>query len=251
MRTLETVDRALQLLQLFREPGQELTVSALAAGLGIHRSSASRFAATLAERGFLERFEGSEAFHLGPEIGRLGMLVMADRDLVKDAQPAMQRLAEQTGETVVLSILDGTSSLDISQVDGAYILGARKWMGQRAPLHASSNGKVFLAFADLDVPDLDGPPPTERAIRERDELQEEIHRVREQGWAASLGEFEEGLNGVAVPVRDDTGRCIAALSVFGPEYRMSEERLPEVAVLTMDAAQEISARLGHLAPSSS
>jgi DNA-binding IclR family transcriptional regulator len=245
MRTLETVDRALRMLQLFDRPGQEMTVSALAAGLGIHRSSASRFAATLAERGFLERATRGEAFRLGPEIGRLGMLSVADRDLVTDAQPVMQRLAERTGETVVLSVLDQGEALDIAQADGSYLVGTRKWKGRRAPLRSSSDGKVFLAFAEVDPAAL---PPSPDAGTPDAQLHPEIAQVRDQGWAASLGELEEGLHGVAVPVRDHLGRCVAALSVSGPDYRLPTELLPEVAAVVSDAAEEISARLGYIAP---
>ncbi|WP_219414702.1 IclR family transcriptional regulator [Pseudonocardia nigra] len=234
MRTLETVERALRMLQLFDHPGQEMTVGAMAAALGIHRSNASRFAATLAERGFLERSTTGEAFRLGPEIGRLGMLSIADRDLVTDAQPVMQRLADKTGENVVLSVLDQGEALDIAQADGSYIVGTRKWRGRRAPLHSSSDGKVFLAFAGAAEPD--------------DLLRAEIEQVRHQGWAASLGELEEGLHGLAVPVRDHLGRCVAALSVSGPDYRLPKERLEEVAAVVTDAAAEISARLGYAAP---
>lgn len=237
MRTLETVERALRLLQLFDHPGQEMTVSAMAAALGMHRSSASRFAATLAERGFLERSTAGEAFRLGPEIGRLGMLSIADRDLMTDAQPVMQRLAEQTGETVVLSVLDQGEALDIAQADGSYLVGMRKWRGRRAPLHSSSDGKIFLAFAI-----------TTAIVDVEEQLRTELEQVRRQGWAASLGELEEGLHGLAVPVRDHLGRCVAALSVSGPDYRLPEERLEEVAAVVVDAAEEISARLGHAAP---
>ncbi|WP_104141323.1 IclR family transcriptional regulator [Arthrobacter sp. ZGTC131] len=249
MRTLETVDRALQMLQLFDRPGQEKTVSALAAGVGIHRSSASRFAATLAERGFLERSAGGEGFCLGPEIGRLGMLAIADRDLTKDAQPIMRRLAEQTGETVVLSVLDGDEALDIAQADGTYLIGTRKWIGRRSPLYASSAGKVFLAFTDIDILELSLEPRSGRAIASQDQLQVEIEQVRDSGWAAARGELEEGLYGVAAQVRGDRGQCIAALSVSGPEYRVPDTRLSELAVLVVAAADEISARLGGVVSS--
>lgn len=245
MRTLETVDRAVQMLLLFDHPRQEMTVSALAAGLGIHRSSASRLAATLAGRGLLERSGAGEAFRLGPEIGRLGMLVLAGRDLVREAQPFMQQLAEKTGETVVLSVLDRGEALDVAQVDGNHLIGARQWMGRRAPLHASSDGKVFLAFADIDLDGLATPPVTDRTITRAASLRAEIDRVRRQGWAGARGELERGLFGVAVPVWDQWDLCIGALSVSGPEYRVPEKRLPELAAVALEAAERLGTRLGR------
>lgn len=248
MRTLETVDRALQLLQTFERPGQELTVSAFATRLGIHRSSASRLAATLAERGFLQRASGSEAFRLGPEVGRLGMLMVASRNLTVDAREAMVELADETGETVVLSVLDKGQALDIAQVHGAgHLIGGQNWLGRRAPLHASSDGKVLLAFADVDLSDLELPAATQHTITDLDELRAEVARVRDRGWATAVGELEDGLRGVAVPVWDHTDQCVAALSVSGPEYRLSDQRLSEIASLAQAAARKISGRLGHVA----
>ena len=107
MRTLETVDRALVMLLAFDgDAGRELTVAALAARVGVHRSSASRLAATLAQRDFLERAQGrGEAFRLGPALTRLGLLAMDGRGLISAATEVMEQLAEEVGEAVVLSVL--------------------------------------------------------------------------------------------------------------------------------------------------
>ncbi|SRR5579875_43761 len=247
MRTLETVDRALQVLLAFdRGAGGELTVTALASHLGIHRSSASRLAATLAQRGFLERVSGSEAFRLGPTLGRLGLLALGGRGLISESRAAMERLAEETGETVVLSVLEGSEAVDVAQVSGRYLIGARNWIGRRSPLHASSDGKVFLAFAKAR------PAPgrlvalTQRTIVDRRRLAIEISRTRERGWASVEGELEEGLNGVAAPVFEAGARCVAALSVSGPAYRVRAESLARLAALALARADEIGARLGRL-----
>ncbi len=246
MRKLETVDRALLVLQSFTQPGQTLTVTMLVEALGVHRSSASRLAGTLAERGFLERAADSEAFRLGPAAVRLGRLALASRDIAVDARGAMTQLAHKTGETAVLSILQGTEALDIVQVDGPHLVGTRKWAGRLAPLHASSDGKIFLAFCDIDVNDVQLSALTMRTITGADELQTELEIVRCRGWAVATGELEEGLRGVAVPVRDDFDRCIAALSVSGPEYRISDESIPKIVELLQIAASEISVKLGYM-----
>lgn len=246
MRRLETVDRALQVLQAFDSHGQELTVSELAGRLDIHRSSASRLAGTLADRCFLERVPGSEAFRLGPEVARLGMLAVGWRDIVAEARRPMDDLAERVGEAVVLSVLDGDQTLDIAQIDGPHRIGARQWSGQRSPLHASSDGKIFLAFCDVDPDRLVLDRRTPHTITSVRKLRAEIERVRAQGWSVARGEFEEGLQGAAAPVWDHLDRCVAALSVSGPEYRLSEKQLPEIAHEVRSAAEEISARMGHM-----
>ncbi len=247
MRKVETVDRALRLLQLFVGHEQELTVGALAAQLGVHHTSISRLAGTMVDRGFLERVPGSEALRLGPEIARLGMLAVASRDLVRDAREAMSELAEQTGETVVLSVLDHMEAVDVIQEDSSHRIGTRNWSGQRSPLHASSNGKVFLAFAGIDLHKLPRPALTPQTITRLADLRAEIQRTRERGWGAARGELELGLNGIAVPVWDGEDRCLAALSVSGPEYRLPEPKLPEIAELARAAAARIGRRLGRAA----
>lgn len=245
MRTLETVDRALQLLLAFDAGDErELTVAALAARLEIHRSSASRLAATLAQRGFLERAADGEAFRLGPALGRLGLIASGRRGLVAESRDAMERLALRMGETIVLSVLDGRDCVDVAQASGPHLVGVRNWVGRRSPLHASSDGKVFLAFADADVGRGRLRALTGRTISSRGALEDEIARVRARGWASVEGELEEGLNGVAAPVFDSGGRCVAALSVSGPAYRLPVERLAEAGPQAQAGADEIRARLG-------
>jgi DNA-binding IclR family transcriptional regulator len=248
MRTLETVDRALRLLLAFEADGErELTVAALAARLAIHRSSASRLAATLAQRGFLERAGGSEAFRLGPALGRLGLIAMGLRGLVAESREVMERLAHETRETVVLSVLDGRDCVDVAQASGPHLVGMRNWVGRRSPLHASSDGKVFVAWGGATPPPGRLPALTSRTITSRRVLDREIGRARERGWASVEGELEDGLNGVAAPVFDSAGRCVAALSVSGPAYRLTAERLAELGPRVRAAAREIAARLGGYA----
>src|SRR5215218_1407898 len=212
---LQTVDRALRLLLLFEEVDQEYRVGEIAAMLGVEKSGASRLAATLANRGFLERVPGSEAFRIGPELGRLGMLnVSSSHNLIELARRPMENLATETAETVNLARLEDRKVVNIAQVDGAHLVGVGDWVGWKTEPHATANGKVLLAFTE---------------------------NLSEHG---SLQSPEEAFNGVAVPVSDALGRCRASLSVSGPVYRMPPARLPEIAVLCKKAAGEISASLG-------
>jgi DNA-binding IclR family transcriptional regulator len=246
----QSVDRALQLLLLFEEVNQEHRVGELAAMLGVDKSTVSRLAATLVERGFLERAPGSEAFRLGPELGRLGMLAVGgSHNLVELARGPMERLAEKTTETVNLAVLEDHQVINIAQIDGPHLVGVGDWTGWKTEPHTVANGKVLLAFAEGGFEDLPLENPleafTERTITSVEDLRFELERVRVEGWASTLGELEEGFNGVAVPVFDASGRCLAALSASGPVYRMTPERLPEVAALCKEAAEEIGVRLGR------
>jgi DNA-binding IclR family transcriptional regulator len=228
---LQTVDRALRLLLLFEEVDQEYRVGEMAAMLGVDKSSASRLAATLANRGFLERAPGSEAFRIGPELGRLGVLNMgSSHNLVDLARRQMEYLAEETAETVNLARLEDRKVVNIAQVDGAHLVGVGDWTGWKTEPHATANGKVLLAFAENQLEGLSLQTPlevfTEQTITNVKDLHSELERVRSEGWASTLGELEDGL------------------SVSGPVYRMPPARLPEIAVLCKKAAGEISASLG-------
>ena len=247
---LQTVDRALRLLLLFEEVDQEYRVGEMAVMLNVDKSIASRLAATLAGRGFLERVPGSEAFRLGPELGRLGMLAVgSSHNLIELARGAMERLAEETGETINLAVLEEYKAINIAQVDGPHLVGVGDWTGWKTEPHATANGKVLLAFAEGSLENLPLETPlksfTEQTITKLKELRSELKRVKSEGWASTLGELEEGFNGVAVPIFDASGRCLAALSVSGPVYRMPPERLPEVAQLCRTTAEEIGGRLGR------
>lgn len=243
--SLQSVDRALRLLLAFERQDQELGVTELARSLGVHKSTTSRLAATLAARGFLERAPGSEAFRLGPEVGRLGLLALRGWDLVADAEPVMERLAAATGETVNLAIPDGPAAVNLAQADGPHMVGVGSWVGQRTDLHCTANGKVLLAWG---VAEPAGGPlrrHTGRTIASREQLERELAGVRGRGWAGTAGELEQGLNVVAAPITDPAGRCCAALSVAGPAYRVPRKRFPELARACCEAAAEIGERIGR------
>ena len=239
---VQTVDRALRILESFEVDGQGRSVSEIAARLGVHRSTASRIAATLAARGFLERVPDSESFQLGPQLGRLGILALAGRGLIEAARKPMERLAAETGETVTLAVRRGDEAATIAQIDARFVVGVKNWVGGRTPLHCTSDGKVLLAFGEEALP-AELARLTPRTITDQEELQRELEGIHERGWATAVGEYEEGLHGVGAPIFDPSGRCCAAVSVSGPYYRVSPEALPELGRRCGVAAQEVGSQL--------
>jgi IclR family transcriptional regulator, acetate operon repressor len=210
---LQTVDRALQILGLFAFPGESLSVSELARRLGLHRSTASRLAATLQSRGFLRR-DGADGLELGPELIRLGLIALAGRFRIKTAEAVMHRLAEDVRETVTLAAPVAGAVVTIAHVDGPHFISSSNWIGVHAPPHACSDGKVLLAFGALSRP----RPPLERLA----------HKT---------------ITDCAVPVRE-YGRCVAALCVSGPSYRLDYAAAQRLAPLCRDAATEIEREWG-------
>lgn len=152
---LRSVARAMEALELIAENG-ELGVSELGRRLDVHKATASRLIATLAEPGLVERDPTSGKFRLGFGLIRLAGAAMAGLDLVRTAHPILEELADRIRETVNLGVLSGDSVVYVDQVAGARSIVAISWVGRRTPLHCTSNGKVLLAHMDAKERDRGG-----------------------------------------------------------------------------------------------
>jgi DNA-binding IclR family transcriptional regulator len=231
----QSVERALAVLSAFDDVRSELGVGELSRSLGLHKSTVSRLAATLERSRFLRRHE--DRYRLGTEVVRLGAVALASFDLVATMRPAMERISEHCGETVNLAVADGDWVLNIAEVPSTYILSSSGgWSGRRTAPHAVANGKVLLAYGALELPEgavLERY--TSRTITSRAQLAAELALVRDRGYATAVSELEEGLVAVAAPVFDADGRCVAALSVSGPESRLGSEHLERLGKLVSSA----------------
>ena len=246
---IQSVRRAAALLRAFGSGASELGVSELGRQLNLHKSTVSRLLSTLESEGLLEHAPGTEKYRLGPEIARLAGSADHFDDIREVARSFLQELAEATRETANLAVLDGDEVNNVDQVSGPHLVRVGNWVGRRTPLHCVANGKALLAF--LPKTDLErltaGPLAafTPLTINQPAALRAHLAQVRQQGYATALGEIEEGLNAIAAPIWDAEGTVIAAISVSGPAYRVTPERVPELGQLTRDVAQRVSARLGY------
>jgi DNA-binding IclR family transcriptional regulator len=238
--TVQSADRALAILAAFSSARPDLGVSELAAELGMHKSTVSRLLAVLHARGLVRR--DGDRFSPGPELARLGMVAVGSLTLAQVAGQPLQRLAEQTGETINLAVRQGDQALNVRQVQSAHFVGTTDWMGRGAPLHATANGKALLAFGNEGLPEA-LEPLTPRTIVDPAVLQQELDQVRRRGYATAVEELELGLHAVAAPVFDSAGDCVAAVSVSGPSYRLGE--LKEAGEACAATAAEISESLGY------
>lgn len=244
---VQSVDRALMVLEILGKLGTA-GVTDIATELGVHKSTVSRLITVLESRGFVEQLSDRGKYRLGFALVRLAGSTSAQMDLAKQSQATCDRLAEQCGETVNVAILDGDRIINIVETLGPAEITLRTWIGQNCPAHATSSGKALLsALPTGRVRELLGDTMatfTDNTIADSVALAAELAEVRRKGWASVCEELEVGLNAVGVPVRDSTGKAIAALSVSGPAYRLDPSRFDEVAEMTMMAAEQISRRLG-------
>lgn len=248
--TIQSLDRAVDLLELLATSGKEVGVTELARPLGVHKSTVSRVLATLERRGLVEQSAVSGKYRLGYGLVRLARAAGAELELAQAARPVMEELARRTQETVNLAVLQGDRVVNVDQVTTQRQVVSVNWVGKQTPLHCTSNGKALLAFLPAHERRriLRGPLErlTPRTVVDPAALEQQLERVRHEDWAYTEEELEIGLNAVAAPVRDGNGRVVAAISVAGPAYRVTPERLPELGRLTREAARTVSRRLGFV-----
>jgi DNA-binding IclR family transcriptional regulator len=243
---VQSVDRALTILELLARFG-ESGVTEIATGLGVHKSTAFRLLATLEAHRMVEQVNDRGQYRLGVGNLRLAGATTARLDVVTEARAVCRQLAAETRETVNITVRSETSALYLDQVAGSSALQSHNWVGQRIPLHATSNGKVLLSElseAEFKAALRELPRFTEHTITKRSALQAELAEVRRLGYALAIDELEDGLTAAAAPIRSAHGDIIASMSISGPSFRLTEERLDEVVPMLVAAATEVSHRLG-------
>ncbi len=210
-----------------------MALTELASAAGLPKSTASRLVSALERRGLIEQDGERGRLRPGPAILRVAERSMLERNIVEVSKPALDALAQASGETINLAVpgLDGVEH--VAQVDSRHFLGAGQWLGRSVGYEHSANGKVFAAFGRA-------PAKADGAATSR-----ELQAVRREDFATSIDELEIGLAAMAAPVRGARGEVIAALSISGPTLRMTPARIGELQPILTGEARTLSLRLGH------
>ena len=220
-----------------------ISAADLAAALEVDRSTGWRLARSLQSIGWLHHDPVTGRYRLGLPLFELGTRVLDTVDLRDEARLVMTELVASTGESVDLAIRDGDSVVFIDKIDGTHEVRAFTRSGQRARLHATAAGKVFLAAMPEDelAAYLRGRLTAATALTVTDPvvLAGIVEETRRQGWAVNRGELHIEAGALAVPVRDGAGACVAALGLNVPLSRLDDAR---IAVLVADL-QAATARL--------
>ena len=245
---VQSVDRAIEILELLARTG-ESGITEIAAHLGVHKSTASRLVYTLQKRELVEQHGERGRFTLGLGVLRFTGAASNQSEIVRVGTPLCEALAEKLGESVHIAVLDGTDVINVCEARGPSAISTQEWTGRPTPPHTSSSGKVLLAAAPRERQELVLSRGLEacapRTITDPHRLREELERVRKDGYAVAIEEFEPGLHGVAVPVRGKGDDVIAAISASGPSYRMKRTQMRDMVAELRIAAQDLSARLGY------
>ena len=247
MSTVQSVERAFSILNTLGNFPQGAGAAELAEAVDLPRPTVIRLLNTMQDVGVVERPSATNKYQLGEGILALAAQVPFSRQVGMVARPFLQQLAQQVGETVYLSILDGHQTYYIEQINGNHHIQPIEWVGARVPLHVVADGKLFLAhWPTVDVARYGERPLatfTPKTIDNLESLKENLAMVRERGYAITRDEFEEGLIAVAAPVFGEGGGVITAVTIGGPAYRFKPEQVEEYAQLVVQTANAISERL--------
>ena len=220
----QAVDRATSLLIAILNSEEPPLLSELARQLGLPKSTTSRILGALERQGLIRRDRNS-AYLGGEVLLRYASTQNQDSALISRMRPVLESLATKTSESVNLAVPGADDLKLIDQVDAKHLLGATNWIGRSVPYHASALGKVLLAFSAAPIPAGTLQTKTARTITSRATLNSELEKVRKAGYAIIDNELEDGLVAVAAPVFGHDGNVVAAISISGPDARISREQL--------------------------
>jgi DNA-binding IclR family transcriptional regulator len=251
---IQTVVNAMRLLEEFRDE-EMLGVTELSRRLALHKNNVFRLLATLEQQGYIEQSSDNERYRLGVKALELGQSFARSRTLLRRSRAVLADLVESTGESAHVGVIREFEVVHVAgdQTERAVMSGLR--LGQRLPAHCTALGKALLGCAPEGVRQAydhecvsgsDLAPRTSASITDPHKLFEELRTVGVRGFALDLEECEEGLCCTAAPVYDRDGRVVAALSVSGPLFRLTEDRLiSEIAPLVVAAGERLSRDLGY------
>jgi DNA-binding IclR family transcriptional regulator len=243
------VERAAALLRaVAAATGPAATASALAASVGLNRTTTWRILATLEQQRLVSLDRSSGRYALG--FGLIDLAGQAgDDSLARTARAVLQRIAKRTGETAALAVMrDGELTYVAEAVPGTIV--SVTFLGAAVPLHATSTGKAFLAFSTPEeVRKLLELPRgarlhrfTASTISSRSALTQELTRTRARGYSVCSGEFEKSAWGVSAPVLDVAGHPVAILSIWGPPERITSSRFASLGAIAVGGATELAGR---------
>lgn len=248
--SVQSVERAIAILKTFSPDEQELGVGELSRRLDLPKSTVFRLLSTLDACGFVAQNPITDLYRLGLDLIPLANSVVGNTDLRQIARPYLKKLVNALGETADLSVMRSGEVIHLDQIEYHGRLVMRSGgTGRRMPFYATSAGKAFAAFLSEEVLesllDTNYEQMTTATITNPNELKNEFASVRKDGFATAFEEMEEGLHSVSAPIRDHEGDVIACTSISGPSYRLSRDRIKEVAPQVVLTSLQISRELGY------
>ncbi len=225
---VNSVARALSIMEALSEAKEPLNLTELARRVNLSNVTTLRFCNTLMELGYLHRNQ-AKRFTLTPRVLSLGYGALCQLTVKEVAEPYLKSLSESIGETVNMTILDGTEILYVARYTKEDLLSQPLYVGARLPLYCTSMGKAILAFLPKDeqrslISKINFVKLTHRTITTADALLKELENVRKKGYAINDEELSVGLRSIGAPVLK-RGRAVAAVNIAVPTTRYSRQKM--------------------------
>ncbi|HUQ19554.1 MAG TPA: IclR family transcriptional regulator [Gemmatimonadaceae bacterium] len=240
----QAVTRAIALMKVLASHNAPCALTQLATEMKVNKAAVFRLLGALEAGGMVAREASSGDYRLGPQLISLGAAALWTTDVRMIAHEEIVRLTEETGETGTLEILNGSEVLILDEVQGRFLIGSMPEIGRRWAAHATSTGKVLLAFSQERFTPRNLRKLAPKTITSVQNLERELKRVRAHGYAVAVDELEVGFAAIAAPIRNHTGLVLAAISVNGPAARLHAARRRELIPMVCAAAERVSARIG-------
>ncbi len=244
-----SVRSALGIFELMMARAKPVAMSEIIEALAIPKSTAYELVHTLSRAGYLTAAGRNSGLFLGHKLFALGMAYRSQVDLLKDGGRIVEELRDSTGETVQLSILDDGLMLVLLKEEGIKPLRIISQVGSRVPVNWAASGRLLVS--DLDDKQLRKflaqtirQSPSGRANTDVESLMGEIRRFRKRGYGIEVNEANEHAGCVAAPVIDNSGRCIAAISIVVPEQRLAKGNREQLIAAVRQAAEKLTRRMG-------
>lgn len=250
MPIIQSVERALRILDLFDEYHKELKITEISSRMDLHKSTVHSLLKTLQEYHYIEQNPDNGKYRLGMKLLERSSRLVQSLDIRQAANPFLQKLSKTTGQTAHLVILDGKEGVYIDKVEGDKAVIRYSRIGRRIPLHCSAVGKALIAFKSPEqirsiLKGYEYQKHTEKTIRTEEAFLQELERVRKRGYATDDQENEPGVFCIAAAVRDHSGEVIAAISVSMLKARVTDEDKEEYVKLLLQTVGELSERMGY------
>jgi IclR family acetate operon transcriptional repressor len=237
----QSIDRAAEILSLVVKADDPISYTEVVDATELARSTVSRLLSALERNGLVER-DADGLYRGGSLFATYATRFDRVENLVSAADPTLQRLSEETGETVNLAVPGPKGVVQVAQVDSTFVLGAKNWADVDVPPHCSALGKVMYAFDVIPLPTGRLERRTDRTLGSRKELTDNLAEVREHGFAIVHEEFEVGLDALAAPVFGTDDAVVAAVGISGPTMRIAEHH-DRLGALLIDEAGLLSRTL--------
>src|SRR5580704_8118151 len=247
---VQVLDRALAALEVLANSSAECSLAEICSTLKLHKSTAHRLMMVLEQHRLVEKNVDTGRYRLGLKLYEFGSKAFGAIDLRRHARPYLDRLQREISETVFFCMLDDGQVFYIEKIESQQSVRTACTVASRAPAYCTAVGKAMLAeLPDAEVNEIIRrwglKAITPNTITTTSGLKAELRAIRGRGYAVDNEEKELGLRCVGVAVRGDSGKLLAALSVSGPAFRVTQERVPEIGTAVMRAAGELSDELGY------